>query len=157
MTIQLFNSTAELNVLNKSSYLTLVATLTGTLREGCNVTDPSITIEFNSLPNFNYVYIPELNRYYFVKDIDNVRNKLWTIRLHIDVLMTYKTQILQLEVEVDRNEYDYDLLLVDNNRVNEITYDLDITQFSGGDDLYYLPDVEVLYDTCRNVVLYSVN
>ena len=156
MTIQLFNSTAELNVLNKSSYLTLVTTLTGTLREGCNVTDPSITIELNSLPNFNYVYIPELNRYYFVKDIDNLRNKLWTIRLHVDVLMTYKTQILQLEAEVDRNEFDYNLLLEDRQRSEEIIHNIDILDFDRPQSMsvFSLPTTES--DLAYRWVLYAM-
>ena len=139
MTILLYNSTAELNVLNKSGNLTLVTTLTGTLREGCNVRDPQILVELNSIPNFNYAYIPELSRYYFVRDIDNVNNKLWILKLHVDVLMTYRTQILQLKAEVDRNEFDYDLLLDDGRRVNDAIYDVEITELEGQDTLFDIP------------------
>ena len=161
MTIQLFNSTAELNVLNKSGSLTLVTTLTGTLREGCNLLDPSIVIQYETLPSFNYVYIPELNRYYFVKDIDNLKRNLWVIKLHVDVLMTYRTQILQLEAEVDRNEFDYDLLLQDNNRVNEVVYDVDITE-SDTETIFSMPDNSTpreYYDAfpiSHNIILYSL-
>ena len=79
MTIVLYNSSAELVTLNKSTYLTPVGTLTGTLRAGCNLFDPQILVELDGLPNFNYAYIPEFSRYYFKKDVDNVNNKLWNI------------------------------------------------------------------------------
>ena len=157
MTIQLFNSTAELNVLNKSTYLTQVGTLTGTLRAGCNVADPQILVELTTLPNFNYAYIPELNRYYFVRDIDNVNNKLWVIKFHVDVLMTYKTQILQLKAEVDRNEFDFDLLLEDKNRVSEALYDIDIIEALDDDHIYQIPTTSTEMVQQRSLVLFAMN
>lgn len=157
MTILLYNSTAELNVLNKSGNLTLVTTLTGTLREGCNVRDPQILVELNSIPNFNYAYIPELSRYYFVRDIDNVNNKLWILKLHVDVLMTYRTQILQLKAEVDRNEYNFDLLLTDANRVNDITYGVEILEFEGSAHQLKIPQSQSDLNNSQHLVLYSLN
>lgn len=41
----------------------------------------------------NYCYIPALNRYYFIDSVEIVRNGLFVVRLSIDVLYTYKTQI----------------------------------------------------------------
>ena len=37
----------------------------------------------------NYAYIPEFERYYFVTNIVNVRNNLWEVHFHVDVLQTY--------------------------------------------------------------------
>ena len=139
MELRLYNSVAEVNVLNKSSYLTLVTTLTGTLREGTDLINPTIRVELATLPTFNYVHIPEFNRYYFVRGITSVRNKIWDITLHVDVLMTYRTQILSLTAEVDRNEFDYDLLLEDIDRTNENVYDVDIIERTGDDGLYDIP------------------
>lgn len=157
MTIILYNSTAEINTLNKSSYLTQVATLTGTLRDGCNIVDPQILVELQSLPTFNYVYIPELNRYYFVKSIDNYNNKLWVLYLHVDVLMTYKTQILNLKAEVDRNEFDYDLLLEDTNRQTESKYNVTITEASDSVPFYNIPTTTSELTSANSIVLYAMN
>lgn len=41
----------------------------------------------------NYCYIPALNRYYFIDSVEIIRNGLYTVRLSIDVLYTYKTEI----------------------------------------------------------------
>lgn len=157
MTILLYNSTAELNVLNKSGNLTLVTTLTGTLREGCNVRDPQILVELNSIPNFNYAYIPELSRYYFVRDIDNVNNKLWILKLHVDVLMTYRTNILQLKAEVARNEFDYDLLLEDSERVYESLYDVDIIEATNDDHIYSIPTTSTQLNNSHSLVFYAMD
>lgn len=139
MTIVLYTSTAEERVLNKSGYLTQVSTLTGTLRSGTNLVDPSIIIELDTLPNFNYVYIQDFDRYYFVKDINNVNNKLWEIRLHCDVLFSHMSDILNLECEVERNEYNYDLLLEDKERANQVTYTLDTYELERETFTYKLP------------------
>lgn len=39
---------------------------------------------------FNYAKIDSLNRYYFIDDVKYIAVDLWEIRLHCDVLMTYK-------------------------------------------------------------------
>ena len=123
-------------VLNKSSYLTLVATLTGTLRQGTDVVDPSIVIEQATLPSFNYVFITEFNRYYFVRDIVNISNNLWELRLHCDVLFSYATDIGELVVDVERNEFDYDFMLEDTERGVESKYDLEIIE-AGNAEMYF--------------------
>lgn len=130
MTIVLYNSTAETDMLDKSGYLTQVSTLTGNLRSGTDLVDPEIVVELDTLPSFNYVYITEFNRYYFVTDIGSVANKLWNIKLHCDVLYSHRTKILELECEVERNEYDYDLMLKDDKRTLESAYDLEIIENS---------------------------
>ena len=56
----------------------------------------------------NYVYIPDFNRYYFINDITSVRQNLWRLSLHVDVLMSYKKEINNTYAFISRNEFDYD-------------------------------------------------
>lgn len=112
--LKLYQSTAEPNRVNKTSYLTLVNTIQGALRNYTSITDLSITIEYESVPNFNYIYIPIFNRYYFVTDISSVREHLWEISASCDVLMTYKDSLLNCSAFIDRNENSYDQLIIDN-------------------------------------------
>ncbi len=101
MTITLYSSTAEKNRLNKSAYLTQVASMTsGQLTEPSSLIDPVIVI--NSSTNYfkadaahpaNYAYIPDFGRYYFIREVVSIAKDLWRVSLHVDVLMTYKTQI----------------------------------------------------------------
>ena len=56
----------------------------------------------------NYVYIPDFNRYYDINDMTSVRQNLWRLSLHVDVLMSYKKEINNTNAFVSRNEFDYD-------------------------------------------------
>lgn len=51
----------------------------------------------NSLIAFNYCYIPIFNRYYFINDIEIYPNNIYRLHLHIDVLETYKEDILKIK------------------------------------------------------------
>lgn len=117
--IKLYRNSAENNKVDKTSQLSLVSTLTGTLRESCSITNPVIKIYYSGLPTFNYVYIARFNRYYFVKSITSLINNLWEISLHVDVLMSYRLQMLNLTALVSRNENDYNLDLKDDRLVAE--------------------------------------
>ena len=96
MIVYVYKSLADSHVVDKTSYLTLLATLNGTMREEQDITTPSILLEMplassevvtqdsesvvdqnetpvvvdlGSIPVFNYVFIPSLRRYYFVTSI----------------------------------------------------------------------------------------
>lgn len=111
--IQLFQCTAERNRVNKTDYMKLVGSLFGTLREEASITSPDILVEGKTLPIFNYVYIREFNRYYYVTELSSVRANLWDIALDVDVLMTYNTAIRGCTAYVDRNENNYNKKIID--------------------------------------------
>lgn len=111
MTITLYNNTSPPNYVNKS--ITIVSTLTGTLRNPTSVTDPVITIERSDPTGFNYARIEEFGRYYFVTGISSESNSLISISLHVDVLMTYKEGIKNMNAIVKRQENQFNLYLDD--------------------------------------------
>lgn len=111
--IQLYQCTAERNRVNKTDYMKLVGSLFGTLRDEASITSPDILAEGKTLPTFNYVYIREFNRYYYVTELTSVRNGLWDISLDVDVLMTYNTAIRGCTAYVDRNENSYNKKVID--------------------------------------------
>lgn len=131
MTITLYNSVAERDKLDKSSDLTLVATLTGYLRNGTSITDPEIVVEQDTLPDFNYIHIADFGRYYFVTKVVSVASGLWGISAHVDVLYSHATGILGFQCKVARNEFDYDLVLPDEMRVEQNKYNLTIAEATG--------------------------
>ena len=112
--ITFYNNTAETNRVDKTNYLTLVSEISGNLREETSLTDLVITIQQSEVPTFNYAFIKSFNRYYYVTDIASVRNNLWEISLSVDVLMTYKEALLNCTGFIDRNEFEYDPLIVDD-------------------------------------------
>ena len=113
MTITLYTNNSENNALNK--YLTELTTLTGDLREETSVLDPDVLLTHidEYIESVNYAYIEEFNRYYFVTGIESVRNNLWRLTCHVDVLYTYREQIRSNRAIVERNEVEYDLKLND--------------------------------------------
>lgn len=114
-----FQNIAEKNRVDKSNYLTHISTINGTIRNETSIVNPTIIIENELQPNFNYVYIPQFGRYYFVNNITSIRNKLWELNLNIDVLMTYKNGILSCNGFIDRNENEFNPNIIDKKRVIE--------------------------------------
>lgn len=62
----------------------------------------------------NYAYIPEFNRYYFINDIISVRRNIWQLIMNVDVLMSYKDELLKLNAFVIRNEFDFNKYVKDD-------------------------------------------
>ena len=107
---------AEPERVNKNGYLTGIKDGIGTMRESSSIVNPSITFEWDSgvSPTFNYVFIPQFGRFYFVTNITFIANKLWVMELNCDVLMSYKSEITSNTAYVERNENTYDVNIVDD-------------------------------------------
>ena len=91
MDIKLYNNSGEKNLINKS--LTGGMTLEGNMRGETPVMYPVITISSSTFPDYNYMYIPNFNRYYFITEIRSVRSGVWEILGKVDVLMSFKSDI----------------------------------------------------------------
>ena len=66
---------------------------TGVLNATFNVLTPVVRFRTRTPVTFNYVYIESLNRYYFVSEKQQ-DGDVCTVRLRVDVLMSYKDKIL---------------------------------------------------------------
>lgn len=62
------------------------------LKSGTSFISPTFLLSLGSTPTYNYVSYE--GRYYFITDIVSVRNDLWEIQCDVDVLATYKADIL---------------------------------------------------------------
>ena len=98
MNIVLCVNSSERNAINKT--ISNQITLTGTLKSDCSVINPSVLVNAENPSEYNYCYIEAFNRYYFISDITSVRNGLWRIDCSVDVLMSYRNEILALDVIV---------------------------------------------------------
>ena len=58
-------------------------------------TKPVIVLMSETMIDFNYAYIPDFNRYYFVESIEVTPNKIYNISLRCDVLESFKNDILE--------------------------------------------------------------
>ena len=127
MTLNLYVNTSEKEKLNKS--LSNKTDLNGYLKQGASVVNPIITIQITNPSQYNYVYIPQFHRYYFITDTVNVKNNIWEIHMHVDVLSSFKTQIRANKAIIEKNQYltnankyfnDGDTFVHDSKETNEI-------------------------------------
>lgn len=94
MDLRLYYTSDENNKVNKNLSSPLV--ITGTMRDSSSIINPVILVEGVSFNAFNYAYISNFDRYYFIKEIINYRNDLWILELECDVLMSFRSSILNM-------------------------------------------------------------
>lgn len=100
MEIKLYKTSSPRKKLVKE--LTDGITLTGTLRGQASVMSPSLQIQDIAVIGYNYCYIPDFGRYYYINDINALRANLFELSLGIDVLMTYAEAIRNNAAIIDK-------------------------------------------------------
>jgi len=84
------------------------------LKDDCSITNPVITLSGPNPRQYNYAYIQDFGRYYFVNDWVCNHNGLWTAHLSVDVLATYKTEIGASTEYVLRSASQFDGDIIDS-------------------------------------------
>lgn len=67
-----------------------------------NIMAPLIRFEDDGFLRYNYAYIPELQRYYAVESVICIRQGIWDVSFSVDVLMSFRGDILVLSAIVDK-------------------------------------------------------
>ena len=102
MNITLCVNNSEKNKLSKS--LSNMTVFSGSLKDETSVTAPVVMMELENPTGFNYAYIPEFGRYYFIRDMVSVRTGLWKISMQVDVLQSFRNYILGCAVILSDTE-----------------------------------------------------
>lgn len=58
--------------------------------------------DFNS--EYNYCYIQDLGRYYFIESVEKMNGSIYKIRLTVDVLKSFSTQIENINAIITKSE-----------------------------------------------------
>ena len=131
MNITFYKNSSEKEKIGKS--LSSGLTLSGNLRDECSITSPSILVEATSLVDYNYCYIPEFKRYYFISDITSVRNNLWRVSLKCDVLESFKSDILNSSCIVNKQQnQSYSNNIDDGSYINRVDNFIEIANYQDG-------------------------
>lgn len=102
MVIDFYKTQSESNRLEK--VLTDKLTINGTFKSEIDIINPIISLRSDEqLLQYNYVHIPDLNRFYFIEKVEITQTAIYTINLSIDVLMSYKEQIKDLRVVIKQS------------------------------------------------------
>lgn len=110
MIVKFYKTADPVNKLVKT--LSNELTKTGKLLDDCSILRPRIQFAFNPV-GYNYAYIPEFGRYYYVGDITNNARDLWEVPFNVDPLMSWASDIKSSACIVAKNELQYNLYLND--------------------------------------------
>lgn len=125
MEVRLYKTTSPRKKLVKD--LTDGITLTGNLRAQSSVMSPVLQIQDTQVIGYNYCYIPDFERWYYINNINALRSNLFELSLGIDVLMTYAEAIRNNAAIIDKIEsqgtalpYINDGSYVNSNKLNQL-------------------------------------
>lgn len=99
MELQIYNNESNTNVVNKK--ITLVDKVNFNLKSDNSILQPILLIKKYS--KGNYCYIKEFNRYYYITDIKLLTGGMYQLQLEIDVLMTYKEDIMSKPITTSKD------------------------------------------------------
>lgn len=100
--IKLYNTTSPENMINK--VLVDEVEYSIVFKNVVNILQPVVQLQVK-LPevNYNFAFIPDFERYYFINKLESQPNNMWILTLSEDVLMSYKEDILESVATVSRS------------------------------------------------------
>jgi len=111
MTITTYINESDSHTLNKK--ITKIEDVSGVVfKQDTDILRPLLIISRNVSNNYNYVYIPAFNRYYYVRS-KSFADQRYYVNLEVDPLMSSQTDINNLEVIADRSSSAFNLYQVD--------------------------------------------
>lgn len=118
MQIIFYNYTGKTNVLYKTLDTSTAITRTGTLRRGTSIITPSIDVQtdLKTFKSYNYCYVPDFHRYYFIMDRVSVSSSLIRLTMNCDTLRSYNYRIDKSHCYIERASIGYDSTVKDDNR-----------------------------------------
>ena len=123
MILKLYNTASEANRINK--VLSNETEFDVRLKDKSSVINPIILLKSDTYISFNYAYIEQFKRYYFVDHVSVFPNKMYLLTLRCDVLTSFKDDILssyaQIVEQTNSNAY-YDSNLKSAVRKEVDTY-----------------------------------
>lgn len=130
MQVQLLKNNSNTNSFNRTFLKN--DSFEGVLKEGSDMLAPEIMFELSGAPDYNMMYIPSFQRYYFI-GWENISNNLWkAYTKEIDVLFTYKSDILALDAIIDKQEYNSNPYIDDGSYIQEARTIIETRPFSSG-------------------------
>lgn len=113
ITIDLYNVSDDNEKVNKT--LGTAKEFTNcSIKEQTDITNITLRIQTtDNLSAYNYVYVSEYGRYYFIDRIETTPTGFWVLSCRCDVLMSFASQILDLRGTVTRSESLFNMYLMD--------------------------------------------
>ena len=104
MNFKLYNTTSPKNKVTKT--ISLIADVTGESNISLDEHNISFVLSssyLSSVKNSNYLYSTDTGKYYYIDNYE-IKNQCVILKCKLDVLMTYRNEILQQTCTISRNE-----------------------------------------------------
>lgn len=99
--------------------------------EDSSIVDPYIVLSApTNIIRANYMFIPDLGRYYYITDWILSKNRIY-VKGHVDVLMSFRVAIKEVWAIMERQENNFDLYLNDSMISIENPNDVRTINFPG--------------------------
>ena len=128
MKIQLMAYSGKRNKINKSGSFYNEWVTEGNLKEDTSFLHPIIAIEKATPPmknSYNYMYIPDFKRYYYINDIVSLIGGLWEIHADVDVLYSNYADIYESKAILSKAQD----VSVTNMYINDGSFVMDSHKF----------------------------
>ena len=114
MDVYIYKNSDDKRVLNKT--MDTQRSVTADIKGTCSITAPNLILSYQGV-DFNYIYVPAWSRYYFVTDITVTTGGRVEVRCKVDVLMSYRDDILNTSAHIIRSETKPQLTISDDRNV----------------------------------------
>ena len=102
----------------------------GHARDEISIESPVILVETDlDITSYNYVYIENFHRYYFIENRRMIRTNLVEITCQEDYLYTWMNEIYSWTVDLERGQYDWNLYFKDNAFMALEGHNLNVMEF----------------------------
>lgn len=124
MNITLYKTLDSNNVINKNKEL--IKTVDIKLKKDTDISYPIIELMFDiDILDSNYLEIPIFKRFYFIEDIKILSNNIVAMKCKVDVLESFKDELLDCDVVVSKRKGGLDYIN-SNNYEYEVKKEVDI-------------------------------
>lgn len=132
MEVQFFYNVSDPRCINKN--LIEGDSFEGQARDQISIMNPIVTFDTEDIIKYNYAYIPEFERYYSIDNIVAYRNNLYEVTMTVDVLMSFRRDILNCVAVVDKQsmQENGDEYIDDGSLVTDNVMFTEVLEFDGG-------------------------
>lgn len=113
VTITTYSITEDNHVLSPS-LTPLQSNISAIHKENTNMLHPTLILSGSVSQGFNYIYISDYGRYYFLKERTFSQQK-YIISFDVDPLRSWQTDVSDLEVIANRSSSDYNVYQKDDS------------------------------------------
>lgn len=125
MEVILYKNSSENNVIGKS--LAQIKSVECNLKNDVSVINPTLILAYTeNILGSNYCFIPKFNRYYFIDEIVPITADRCIVKCRVDVLESFKDNILNLDCIVDKQENE----IASNKYINDGSFVTTSKQFN---------------------------